>query len=92
MSGMGRLRVVGGNRGRGIGGPKTEAGKAAVRLNAVKHGVLGLRLRPLARSGQAPTPVLPLVESKERWEELRRDVLDWLGLEGPFLGFGVGLA
>jgi hypothetical protein len=44
-----------------------------VRLNAMKHGVL------------AETPVLPLVESEERWEELRRDVLDWFQLEGPFL-------
>jgi hypothetical protein len=58
---------------KGVGGPKTAAGKAAVRLNAVKHGVL------------AETPVLPLVESAEEWEELRRDVLDWFDLQGPFL-------
>jgi hypothetical protein len=57
---------------KGIGGPKTAAGKAVVRLNAMKHGVL------------AETPVLPLVESAERWEELRRDVLDWFDLKGPF--------
>ena len=31
---------------KGIGGPKTAAGKAAVRLNAMKHGLLALRLRP----------------------------------------------
>jgi hypothetical protein len=68
-------RATQGERGsrKGIGGPKTAAGRAAVRLNAVKHGVL------------AETPVLPLVESEERWEELRRDVLDWFGLEGPFM-------
>jgi len=30
---------------KGIGGPKTATGKAAVRLNAMKHGVLALRLR-----------------------------------------------
>ena len=54
------------------GGPKTAKGKAAVRLNAVKHGVL------------AQTPVLPLVESLEEWEELRQDVLDWFDLKGAF--------
>lgn len=58
---------------KGIGGPKTPEGKAIVARNAVKHGVL------------AETPVLALVESQEKWEELRRDVLDWFGLEGPFL-------
>jgi hypothetical protein len=49
---------------KGIGGPKTAEGKAAVRLNAVRHGVL------------TEPPVLPMVESKERWEDLRREVLD----------------
>ena len=65
-------RATRGERPKRGGGPKTAAGKARVRLNAVRHGVL------------AETPVLPLVESEERWEELRRDVLDWFGLEGPF--------
>jgi hypothetical protein len=57
---------------RRSGGPKTQAGKERVRLNAMRHGVL------------AETPVLPLVESQEKWERLRLDVLDWFGLEGPF--------
>ena len=30
----------------------------------------------------AETPVLPLVESQEKWERLRQDVVDWFGLEG----------
>jgi len=67
---------------KGIGGPKTEAGKAAVQLNAMKHGVLALRQPAPRRSGQAPTPVLPLVESEERWEELRRTCSigsNWVG-------------
>ena len=58
---------------KGIGGPKTAAGKAAgkarVRLNAMKHGVL------------AETPVLPLVESEERSEELRRREVSRLGVK-----------
>ena len=57
---------------KGTGGPKTAAGKARVRLNAMRHGIL------------ADTPVLPRVESEEEWEKLRRDVLDWFGFEGPF--------
>ena len=65
-------RATRGERPKRGGGPKTAAGKARVRLNAVRHGVL------------AETPVLPLVESEERWERLRRGLLDWFGLEGPF--------
>jgi hypothetical protein len=37
-------------------GPKTDDGRAAVRLNAVRHGVL------------ATTPVIPGLESAEDWE------------------------
>ena len=50
------------------GGPKTPEGKAVVRRNPIKHGVLALRLRLPARSGQAPTPVITLVEREEDWD------------------------
>ena len=53
-----RLRT--GKRG---GGPKTPKGKAAVRTNPIKHGVL------------AQTPVIPLVEREEDWRRLRDGVL-----------------
>ena len=46
-------------------GPGTEAGKAAVRLNPVKHGVL------------SQTPVLPLVERREDWDRLRLQLIEY---------------
>ena len=67
------------------GGPKTPEGKAVVRRNPIKHGVLALRLRLSARSGQAPAPVIPLVEREEDWQRLRRGVFEWFELEGPLL-------
>jgi len=54
------------------GGPKTPEGKARVRLNPIKHGVL------------AQTPVIPLVEREEDWKRLLQSVLDWVQLEGEF--------
>ncbi|MGB6896546.1 MAG: hypothetical protein WBF37_11495 [Dehalococcoidia bacterium] len=51
-------------------GPKTEAGKAVVRLNAVEHGVL------------STTPVIPGLEREEDWEEHRAGVLASLAPEG----------
>lgn len=41
-----------------------------VRLNPVRHGVL------------AQTPVIPLVEKQEDWEELRAGVFEYLDAEG----------
>jgi hypothetical protein len=58
---------------KGIGGPKTPAGKARVSRNAVKHGIL------------AETPVLMRVESQEKWEALKRDVFEFFDLQGPML-------
>jgi len=55
---------------KGIGGPKTEAGKARVRRNPIKHGVL------------AQTPVIPLVEREEDWERLRQGVFARFEVEG----------
>jgi len=55
------------------GGPRTEAGKAVVRRNAMKHGVL------------AQTPVIALVEREEDWERLRQGVFEFFELEGPLL-------
>ncbi len=52
------------------GGPKTPEGKAAVRLNPIKHGVL------------AQTPVIPLVEREEDWEKLRSGVFEYLDVQG----------
>ncbi len=57
-------------RRKGGGGPKTEAGKAVVARNAIKHGVL------------AQTPVVTLVESVEDWERLRSGVFEYLQVEG----------
>jgi hypothetical protein len=51
-------------------GPKTDAGRAAVRLNAVRHGVL------------ARTPVIPEVESIEEWEAHRDGLIESLQPEG----------
>jgi hypothetical protein len=67
----------GGSSGRrkskkGIGGPKTAAGKAIVARNAVKHGVL------------AQTPVIAGIEREEDWQRLRQGVLEFFELEGPF--------
>lgn len=55
---------------KGKGGPKTAAGKARVRRNPIKHGVL------------AQTPVLPLVEKEEDWETLRNGIFEYLKVEG----------
>ena len=55
---------------KGIGGPKTAAGKARVRRNPIKHGVL------------AQTPVIPLVEREEDWERLRQGVFVRFEVEG----------
>lgn len=52
------------------GGPKSAEGKAVVRLNPVKHGVLSQR------------PVLPLVEREEDWERLRRGIMEDLEVTG----------
>ncbi len=52
------------------GGPKTREGRAAVRLNPVKHGVL------------AQTPVIPLVEREEDWQRLRDGVFEYFAVEG----------
>lgn len=51
-------------------GPKTEAGKAVVRLNAVQHGVLSI------------TPVIPGLERQEDWEAHRAGLLASLAPEG----------
>jgi hypothetical protein len=51
-------------------GPRTERGKAAVRLNPLKHGVL------------SQTPVIPLVEREEDWLRLRRGIFEYFGAEG----------
>jgi hypothetical protein len=59
-------------RKKGKRGPKTEAGKAIVRLNPVKHGVL------------AQTPVLPLVEREEDWLRLRDHVRWYYAAREPF--------
>jgi hypothetical protein len=45
-------------------GPKTEAGKSIVRLNAVQHGVL------------STTPVIPPLEREEDWKRTGR--ASWL--------------
>src|SRR5687768_6555077 len=51
-------------------GPKTDRGKAAVRLNAVSHGVMSLR------------PVVPGLESAEEWDAHRRGVFESLSPDG----------
>jgi hypothetical protein len=61
------------NNFKGKRGPKTRAGKARVGRNAIQHGIF------------AQTPVLPLVERQEDWDELRQDVINWFDLEGPFM-------
>ena len=45
-------------------GPRTDRGKAAVRLNAVSHGVMSLR------------PVVPGLESAEEWDAHRRGIFE----------------
>lgn len=60
--------------GRKGGGPKTAEGKAVVRLNPVKHGVL------------SQTPVLPLVEREEDWERLRSGMFEALEPVGMLEG------
>ena len=51
-------------------GPKTPAGKAIARLNAVKHG------------GLSPLAVIPNMESEEEWEAHRAATLVSLGPQG----------
>ncbi len=51
-------------------GPKTAQGKAVVRLNPVRHGILSL------------TPVIPLLESEEEWQAHRTAILASLAPEG----------
>ncbi|MEX0801109.1 MAG: hypothetical protein WD379_07830 [Dehalococcoidia bacterium] len=51
-------------------GPSTPAGKAAVRLNAVRHAVL------------SQTPVLPDVESEKDWQQHRARLFGDLNPEG----------
>lgn len=55
---------------KGKRGPKTEAGRAAVRLNPIKHGVL------------SQTPVIPLVEKAEDWERLRAGIFEYFDVQG----------
>ena len=66
------LRQAGGmaERKKRGGGPKTPEGKAAVRRNPIKHGVL------------AQTPVIPLVEREEDWRRLRDGVFEYFRVEG----------
>ena len=51
-------------------GPKTEEGKAVVRLNAVQHGVL------------STTPVIPDVEREEDWDAHRAGMVASLAPQG----------
>ena len=51
-------------------GPKTQEGKAVVRLNAVRHGVL------------STTPVIPHLENDEDWERHRSGVVYSLDPQG----------
>lgn len=57
-------------RGKSGGGPRTARGKAVVRLNPLKHGVL------------SQTPVIPLVEKEEDWERLRSGIFEYLDAQG----------
>lgn len=52
------------------GGPKTARGKAVVRLNPLRHGVL------------SQTPVIPLIEKFEDWERLRLGIHEFFGVTG----------
>lgn len=56
--------------GRKRSGPRTELGRAAVRLNPLKHGVL------------SQTPVIPLVEREEDWERLRKGIHEYYDVQG----------
>ena len=51
-------------------GPRTEQGKAASRLNAVRHGIL------------AKTPIVPNLELEEDWDAHRRGLLESLQPRG----------
>lgn len=51
-------------------GPNTEAGKAAIRRNPIKHGIT------------AQTPVIPLVEDEQDWLDLRDGVIHQLDARG----------
>ncbi len=51
-------------------GPRSERGRARVRLNPVKHGVL------------AQTPVIPLVEREEDWERLKLGIREYYQVVG----------
>lgn len=53
-----------------VSGPKTAKGRAVVRLNPLRHGVL------------SQTPVIPLVERFEDWEKLRLGVHEFFGVKG----------
>jgi hypothetical protein len=64
--GTGEQTIV---RRRG-GGPRTAKGKAVVRLNPIRHGVL------------SQTPVIPLVESREDWERLRDGLFEYWKPDG----------
>ena len=63
-----------GSRKKRSGGPRTARGKAVVRLNPVRHGVL------------STTPVLPLVERQEDWERLRDGLFEYWQPEGMMEG------
>src|SRR5687768_16821256 len=52
------------------GGPKTAAGKAAVRHYAVQHGIL------------SSTPVVPFLEREEDWHAFRYEMLTSLAPNG----------
>src|SRR3712207_1659491 len=56
-------------------GPKTDAGKAAVRYNAVRHGI------------HSPTPVLPGIEREEDWQAHRAGIVADLRHEGTLEEF-----
>lgn len=70
MAVMGTYGVGMGEGKKRGGGPRTARGKAAVRRNPIKHGVL------------AQTPVISLVERREDWEALRRGVFEYLDVDG----------
>jgi hypothetical protein len=72
----GSLKQLEGNRrnARRSTGPRTAAGKAASRMNAVKHGIL---------SGMVVVRGLRIQEHEEEYEALRKRCMDSLAPEGP---------
>src|ERR1039457_4908775 len=72
----GPLKQLKGNRrnARRSTGPRTAAGKAASRMNAVKHGIL---------SGMVVVRGLRIQEHEEEYEALRKRCLDSLAPVGP---------